>query len=58
MGEPLDLLAEAITVEALHGLRDPGVEVTAPGVEKAPVATSWVSACLKVYSRSGKRRVS
>jgi hypothetical protein len=37
MGEPLDLLTEAITVEALHGLRDPDVEVTAPAGEEAPV---------------------
>src|SRR5258705_1841411 len=36
MGKPLDLLAEAITIEALHGLRDPDVEVTAPAEEEAP----------------------
>src|SRR4029077_8184648 len=36
-GEPLDLLAEAITVEALDGLHDPDVEVAAPAEEEAPV---------------------
>src|SRR4029453_16546132 len=37
MGEPLDLLTEAITIEALHGLHDPDMEVTASAAEDAPV---------------------
>jgi hypothetical protein len=37
MSEPLDLLAEAITIEALHGLHDPDVEVTASAREETPV---------------------
>ncbi|HEX9408362.1 MAG TPA: hypothetical protein VGA23_01790 [Methylomirabilota bacterium] len=35
--EPLHLLGEAVSVQALHGFRDSGVEVAAPVVEEAPI---------------------
>ena len=44
----------AVGVQALDGLHDPRVERRRRSWSKLPYATSWVSACLKVYSRSGK----
>ena len=42
-------------VEPLDRLDDPGVQLAARSWSRLPYATSWVSACLKVYSRSGNR---
>ena len=58
VGEPLDLLGQPVGIERLDGLDDAGVERAPALLEQAPVRTSWVSACLKVYSSSGKRLAS
>ena len=56
--EHLDVLAEPIRVQALDRIDDRRVERAPPLVEHRPYATSCVSACLKVYSRSGNSRAS
>ena len=59
VGEPFDVLGQALPVEPLDGLDDPGVEGYAAGHGGTPsYATSRVRVCLKVYSTSGVRRVS
>ena len=53
--QPLDVLQQAVAVHGGDGIDDPAVQRAAPVLEQALYATSCVSACLNVYSRSGNR---
>ena len=58
VGEPLDVLGQPVGIEPLDGLDDPRVQGAPPLLEQAAVGDLVGSACLNVYSRSGKSVVS
>ena len=53
VSERFDLFAEPIDVQIFDSLQDAPVEHPSAVLQQTPVGHLWVSACLKVYWRSG-----